>query len=148
MEKLKIDDILPKTPVFFLSKFPGHEFQVRPPNMADHAWFIENFETLEGAQKIIADRRWGEICRIVYYLFNDQDRRKFPAEVVKEMNESGEEITKTYLGWQILLRSLSGIEEATGVLAALTRAIMASNPIIDQAVRDQLKKNLKALGRK
>lgn len=147
MQKLKITDILPSKPVFKLKLHPTKEFSIRPPNMEDHSWFVENYETLQKAHEVIADRHWGEICRICYYLMSSDDRATFPAESVPHTDENGVAGTKVRMGWQILLKSLSGIEEASGMLAALSRALMISNPIIEEAVNAEVKKQLAILNK-
>lgn len=142
MEKLEFADVIPAEPKFLISAMPGIELAVRPPNMRDHVWFCDNYETLLGAQKILADRNWEEICRIVYYLFGEEDRARFPAVTKTFTNDRGVQEKRTYFGYQVLLAALKGIEEATGMLQALTRAIMASNPIIEEAVNQEIKKKL------
>ena len=145
MKKMELKDCIPSKPIFKIKSRPGKEFAIRAPNMADQAWFIEQFNSLHGAQAVIADRKWAEICRIVYRLMDDSSRREFLAEVSQGVDDSGVAYERTELGWQVLLKNLSGIEEASSMMAALTRAIMNSNPIIEKAITDEVKKSLKSM---
>lgn len=146
MEKLKLTDVIPAKPIFRLSAFAGHDFTVRAPNMEDQVWFIENYDTLRHAQEVMANKNWSEICRIVYYLMSSEDRAFFPAKTDDAFtDESGRLVQRVWLGWQELLKRLNGIPEAAGMLSALTRAIMNSNPLIEKGVEDVLKKNLAAM---
>lgn len=144
MKKLELKDCIPSKPIFKLQKKPGVEFSLRAPNMADYAWFGEQYQSLQKMQALIEDRNWTEICRIVYYLMDEKGRAAFPAKTRTATNGDGFKEKKTYLGYQELLRHITGIEEAMGMLAALSRAIMNASPIIEKVVTDEVEKKLKA----
>lgn len=142
-KNLALKDVIPTKPIFRLAKKPGKEFAIRAPNMADTVFFAEHYESLQKMQAVIQERNWSEICRIVYYLMDNDTRAEFPAIDEEIVNIDGFKERKVTLGWQVLLAHLTGIEEAVNMLAALSRAIMNSSPIIEKVVEDEVKKKMK-----
>ena len=141
-KNLALKDVIPSKPIFRLSARPGLEFTIRPPNMADHAWFGEQYESLQKMQAVIESRNWTEICRIVYYLLDEKGRAAFPATTAEITNGDGFKEERTLLGWQVLLTQLKGLEESVNMLAALSRAIMNASPIIEKVVEEEVKKKM------
>ncbi len=113
--------------------------------MLDQVWFKEKYPGDETLGGILQSLNWQEICKIVYRLLTPEARAEFPATVAKDLDENGEPTEMKLTGPEHLLVSLGDLNECLGMLTALTRAIMLSNPLAAEMVESEVKKSLAAI---
>lgn len=134
---MELEELLPPKPEFFL-KSKNRSFVIRPPNLHDQVWFKSRYGTSTGFASALSNGDWNEISRVVYHLLSDADRREFLAQDVKVVNDEGEEKVVRHTGPEVFLLAIDGLEEITKIMGALTRAIMISNPAIEEDVKKQV----------
>jgi hypothetical protein len=140
---ITLEDIYPDRPTFELQSKPGKVFELRLPTLGDHAWLKKQYGSDERLTAIISNGSpdWPEVARIAYFLMREEDRAAFPAKSVTLTNEEGEQLEEKWPGHKVFLNELVGLEEGVRILGAVTVAISRSSPIIDEAVREGIKKN-------
>lgn len=134
---MELEELLPPKPEFFL-KSKNRNFAIRPPTLHDQVWFKNRYGTSTSFASALSTGDWVEISRVVYHLLSDDDRREFLAQDVRVVNDDGEEKTVRHTGPEVFLLAIDGIEEITKIMGALTRAIMISNPAIEEDVKKQV----------
>lgn len=140
---MELDEILPTKPEFTLSK-TGKTYTLRPLNLEDQVWLKSKYGSKEAFEAVLKNYQWEKAILMVYRLM--VDKKDFLAIDVEEADDDG--ILKKFIlsGPVRLLREISGPEEAARIMGALARAIIISNPLIEEAVekevKDALKKNL------
>ena len=148
MEKNKpisLEDIIPSKPIFTVAG-SNKAYRIRPPNMADRVWMKKTFGSEDELQRLIGEKDWQKICRVVYRLLDEKARADFPSTTATFINDEGDKMQGKLSGPDVLLRALSGLEDAVKMLSALTRAIIISNPLIEEAIAEEVKKSLLQLG--
>ena len=136
-----LEEIIPDKPEFYVSA-KKKTYSLRPPNIEDQAWFISRFGSLDKVTEAMTSQDWEGICKIVYRLICNEGKRDFKAEETTEFDDDGVETTALLPASRALLRSLIP-DEALEMMRALTKAVVLSNPLIEKAVVDNLKKNSK-----
>lgn len=139
MEALTLEQVIPERPEFKLRSTGDIVHRLRLPNLEDRAWIRREFGSDATLEKMLNTRDWAGVCRLVYRLL--EDKSQFPAEKCQEYDDDGFQKEVTITGHQKLFRSIQDdIVEAPQVLAALTKAIMDSNPVLGDWIREEIKK--------
>lgn len=131
---MKLEDLIPETPTFSLSS-TGKTYELRLPNLEDRVIMGR----LGDLGKIFSERRWDEICKIVYPLL--KDKSDFLAQREVQIDNEGFEHEVIVIGPIRLLRAIQTQDEAINMLTAFNAAVTASEPLIKEFVKSELKKN-------
>jgi hypothetical protein len=132
---MKLEDLIPEKPTFYLSSMQK-TYQLRLPNLEDRV----NMAKHGDISKIFAERRWDDICKVIYPLLIDKS--DFMASKEHKIDVEGFEQEVVVIGPIRLLRAISTQEEAIGLIGAFNSAITASEPLIKDFVQGELKKKI------
>lgn len=137
---MQLQELLPDQPEFFLTA-KQKTYRLRIPNLEDRARFSEWLGDQATVKKVFEDLQWPVLSKLVYRLM--ADKSDFPATTVTEINDDGVEEARLVSGPQMLLRSVTSIDESMKMLGALTTALRMGDPLVDEAVRQAVseKKN-------
>jgi len=136
---MKLEDLIPEKPTFTLAS-TSKEYTLRVPNLEDKVEISRMCGGAVAVTKAFEQRDWTKICPIVYRLMIDKS--DFLASKEKKINDDGFETETMILGPIKLLRAIQTQSESIALLGALTTAITASEPLIEEYVRGELKKSL------
>ena len=131
---MKLEDLIPETPTFSLAT-TKKTYELRLPNLEDRVMMGR----LGDLGKIFSERRWDDICKIVYPLL--KDKSDFLAEKQTIIDDEGFEKQVMVIGPIRLLRAIQTQDEAIQMLTAFNAAVTASEPLIREFVENELKKN-------
>lgn len=137
---MNLEDLIPEKACFSLCS-TQKTYELRPPNLEDRVEMdrLANGELI----KVFTEKRWSEICKIVYRLMTD--KKDFLAKKEIRINDEGFEEEVFVTGPILLLRAIRTQSEAIGVLGALTAAMSAAEPLIKDYVKAEVKKNQELL---
>lgn len=138
---IKIEDIIPEKPEFYVRKL-DKRFSLRLVDLDDSVWIRSKIGSAERLQEICSKLEWEEICKIVFRLL--EDKSDFMAYECEEINDDGEKIRVKVSGPRALLKAVTGLEEGVKMLGALNSSMAKSNPIVDRALREEVKKKIAA----
>lgn len=139
---MKLEDLIPEKPTFTLAA-TGKSYELRIPNYEDKLTFVRMCGGEDQIKLVFQERRWSDICKIVYRLM--VDKSDFPATRDKQLDDDGIEQDVLVTGPIMLLRAIRTQSEAIGMLGAFNAASVASEPLIGEFVAGELKKNSLAL---
>ena len=129
---MQLQELLPDQPEFFLTS-KQKTYRLRIPNLEDRARFSEWLGDQATVKKVFEELQWPVLSKLVYRLM--ADKSDFPATTVTEINDDGVEEARLVSGPQMLLRSVTSIDESMKMLGALTTALRMGDPLVDEAVR-------------
>lgn len=139
---MQLEDFLPEKPIFHLQK-TGKSYELRLPNLEDRVYFLKQYQHFERINSIFKNLEWSEIVRIAYRLMVDRsDFKSFEEDTI---DDDGNSVKIKLTGPQVLLRAISGESEGTQILAAITSAITASEPMIRDFIHEEVKKKIAEL---
>ena len=139
---MRLEDVIPETPEFEIKKI-GKSYRLRLVTIEDHVWFRTKFGGWEKVIESIQKQQWENVAKIAFHLL--EDKSDFRARTEKVIDDDGEEVEVRFTGPDLLLKSLTGLEEAVAMLGAINASIANSSPLIKEAMKTELKKNLKNL---
>jgi hypothetical protein len=137
---MELEDLLPEKPEFKLVS-TGKMYQLRLVNLEDHVWLKNKFGSSENFTDVMRNQDWSKAILFVYRLL--VDKSEFMASEEPGVDDDGNPVKTLVTGPFKLLRAISGAEEAAYIMGALAKAIMLSNPMINDAVKEELKNELK-----
>lgn len=141
---MKLEDLLPENPTFRLVK-TGKEHRLRIPNLEDKVR-LQRMMPEMNAKDVFKNRNWSEICRLVYPLLEDKSDFIAREEDVIDQETGEKKGRALVLGYIVLQRSISTLHEAMAMLQAFNAASVASEPLMRDAIEEQVKKNLLEMG--
>lgn len=136
---MKLEDLIPEKAAFKLSS-TGKEYELRIPNLEDRVDFVKLCGGQDQVLKVFEEKRWNEICRIVFRLM--KDKSDFIAKKESQIDDEGFEREVIITGPVRLLRAVVTQEEAIHMLGALTSAISAGEPLVQAFLQSEVKKNM------
>lgn len=139
---MELTDLIPEQPEFTLSS-TGKTYVLRIPNLEDRMLMVQAAGGEAQVKTIFTELRWDVICKIVYRLLIDKS--DFLATKESVINDEGVQETKLIPGPQLLMRAVRSNEDSVRLLGAFTSAITASEPLVRQYVKDEVKKNMELL---
>jgi hypothetical protein len=139
MEPMKLEDLFPDQPEFYL-KEKDKTYRLRIPNLGDQVWLKKAFKDENNLKKVFENLEWDEIAKFAYRLL--VDRSDFPAQEATAIDDDGEQKKIKLSGPEVLLANITGVEEGLQIIAAINKAVALSSPAIDKAIQEELKKNL------
>lgn len=141
MEKpLSLEDLLPQEPEFTL-KATGKAYRLRLINLEDQVWIKKTFGTDAQLKAVFEELQWEHLSRIIFRQL--EDKSDFLARDVEEINDDGEKITQRLTGPYLLMKSVSGMDEAFSMLAALNKAMALSSPVVEDYLKAEFEKEVK-----
>lgn len=139
---MELQDLYPTSNEFSI-KSTGKTYVIRPPTLKDKANFAHMFGSDQDAlTKVFSEMQWGNICRIVYSLFDQKTKAEFMAEEIEHINDDGVRVKTLVYGYQKLLGALENIDEALKMFGALNKAIVDSEPMAKQFMDEEFKKKI------
>lgn len=135
---MKLEDLIPQKPVFTLAS-TGKEYELRIPNLEDRVEMIRICGGADQIFQVFKEQKWPIICRIIYRLM--KDKSEFLAVKEKVVDDDGFEKEVMTLGYTRLLRAIGNQTESILILGALTTAITSGEPMIQEYVENEVKKN-------
>ncbi len=102
-------------------------YRMNPVSAADELWMKQEFG--DRLEKIFQEIDMKEICRIVFRLLKEEDKKDFAAKDVEFMNEQGETNTVRVGGVFLLYAQVSGYHEKVEIFKALLETIGISRPM-------------------
>lgn len=139
---LELEDLLPPKPVFTLNE---KELTLRPPNQHDRVWIKTTFGDERSAWQAVQKGDWSVISRVVYRLMEQASRAHFPAQAATVINDEGETAEVKLTGAEALLVAIQNSGDAMKVIGALNRALVISEPEIEPALVEEVKKSLQEI---
>lgn len=142
---LKFEDLVPQGDSFTLKK-TGKTYHLRPFTLADEIWMADTFG--ESVEAIFKSMKMKEICRIVYRILEDEDKKEFKAKNVLLINEEGEEVEKRIGGYELLFLQIAGYSEKLEIFKSLLQTIGVSRGLQETLFEDNPKANEKQSSQK
>lgn len=140
MKQVKLSDIIPTKPEFFI-KSVGQTFEIRPPNLEDQQWIAQRYPAQADIARIFSNREWKEICVMVYRHLDTKGRAAFKPRKGVKLNDDGADEEIMLTGPEVLLVNLKDPEEAAKMLGAMVRAMVLARPDMEEIVATEVKKN-------
>jgi hypothetical protein len=135
MKPISLEDLKPQSAEFYL-RGPDRTYRIRPINLADEAWMKRTF----GAELAQKTQDPEGLCQILFHQLEDEDKKDFSPVERDTFDEDGNPVKEKIGGWRLLMSKVSGLPEQVGMSKALLQARGFSAPLIDEMVRDELKK--------
>ena len=139
-KELKLSDVFPDKAEFTL-KQTGKTYKLRLFSLRDRQWLQDNFtaEQIKAAFNA-KNLQFEDILRMVYHQL--EDRSQFLATEKEEVDDDGRKVMVFTPGHVVLMQSVEGAEEFVHIMAALTKALTESEPVIKKYVNAEVKKTL------
>jgi hypothetical protein len=138
MAPTSLDDIIPETTEFEL-KSTGKTYRLRGLSLEDQVWMRRTFGEKD-LQLVFSDLRWEKISMIVFRLL--EDKSDFLPYESDEFDDEGTLSKRRVTGPEHLLKKISGTSEGIKIVSAVNRCVINSNPMIEEAFREEIKKKM------
>lgn len=136
---MELEEILPLEPEFTLKK-TGKTHVLRLVSLEDQTWIKEKFGDKIEFERIMKSFDWSKSIQLIYRLLIDKS--DFLGGDEEYIDDEGRKVVSFISGPTKLLRAISGMEEGVAVMAALAQSIMKANPMLTDAVKAELQKEL------
>lgn len=127
---MSLSEIIPK-PAEFSLRSTGETYTVRPFSIDDSEW-IKSKYTVEELEHILQEWRMSDIVKITYHQLIFEDKKKFLAEEIEEVNDDGELIKRKLTGVEKFMRAIQGPDEEYQIYNALMEARGMSLPVVEK----------------
>lgn len=144
MKPITLETLFPAHPVFPV-KSKELEIHIRPPSLLDQNWIRQKYGSTDNLQKIFTEKDWLEMCRVVYHQMSQEDRAHFPATKAHLIDDDGNEANVVLTGPELLLHSLTGMEEITTMIGAFNRAWCLAHPEFEKEIAEEMKKKVQEI---
>lgn len=134
---MQLNDLFPEKAEFYLES-RKKTYTLRVPNLEDRARFKDILGNESRINEVFQNLEWDIIAKLVYRLL--VEKSDFVAYQEKGYNDDGVEVTYLITGPALLMRAVSGMEEAIRVLTALVTALRLGDPLVDKAVKAGVEK--------
>jgi len=139
-KKIRINDLKPTESFFSLLQAKGKTFKLRPCTVG---MLSEMNESIGDIERMIAEIRTDDICKMALFLMNHEDAMFFKLKSIKYLDiETGEEKEKNKGGFKLLRDLISNVDEHFDIYSAVLYSIGHDKEMIDNIV-GQLKNKLK-----
>jgi len=138
MKPLSLNDLCPEDSEFTLSD-SGKTYTIRKFTLADQAWLQRTFGGTNAVQQAFADVE--SLIRIVFHQIPVEQQKEFSPKRIESVNEdTGEVVAETLGGWRLFATNVTNhAKDIQSIAEALTRSIVGSNAVLDDAPVEQKK---------
>ena len=117
------------------------ELTLRPYTLGDESWAERKYGGASAILSIFQQMKKTEICQIVFNQLTLASKKKITAQKFDDVGEDGEVFEIKLSGPQKIENLIAGVNEFISLYNALCGCKGISQPMIDKAVEDELKKN-------
>ena len=140
-EQVRLEDLIPARATFTLKSRPGIEYALRPMDLNDQVWIKKTFGNQDALQVALQGMDVEAVTRMVYHQLEQSSRKDFVATTESQVDDDGNEVTRTITGPEKLRAELSWPQEFMGLVTVLLKTIGLSQPILDKLQIEAVKKN-------
>lgn len=140
-ESFTLEEVLPVKAEFHLEQM-NKTYELRRITLEDKVYFEDKFGKKSMLLAFDIPIQWAIISQIVFRLLKEEDKKDFIAKEIYEIDEDGIDKKVTIGGHKLFLSKITGMAEATPMLAALSKTMIDSEPVIKELLEKISKKKM------
>lgn len=140
--EIVMEDIFPEKAEFALESKPGKVYKLRPIVLSDRHWLTNKYPG-EELSRVLNEKApdFEQVCVIAYHQMTEEGQADFEPETKKQRDDDGVWHTFLHTGPVKLMDSTKDMTEMLGIIGAVTKTYVDSEPAVKKYLENSVKKS-------